>query len=109
MFTVGQTFKLKPGYYNEYRKAHDELWPELAATMSASQVSMVVYHHQGRLFLFATAPSREHLERSYQGPVAQRWAEYMATMLETDPQGRSIVEELEQAFAFGGFADGEAA
>jgi L-rhamnose mutarotase len=104
VYTQGQTFTLKPGCYEGYKKAHDELWPELVALMLAQQVSMVIYHHEGRLFLFATAPSRAHLERSHQGPVAQRWAEYMATMLETDDQGRSVVEKLEPAFAFGAFA-----
>jgi L-rhamnose mutarotase len=106
MYTLGQTFTLKPGQYAAYKQAHDELWPELVAAMLAQQVSMVIYHHQGRLFLFATAPSRAHLERSYQGPVARRWAEHMAAMLETDAQGRAVVDQLEQAFAFGSFAAG---
>jgi L-rhamnose mutarotase len=106
MYTLGQTFKLRPGQYAAYRQAHDELWPELVAVMLAQQVSMVIYHHEGRLFLFATAPSRAHLEQSHQGPVARRWAESMATLLETDAQGRSIVDQLEPAFAFGAFAAG---
>ena len=108
MYSIGQTFKLKPAYYEDYKKAHDELWPELAAAMSAQQVNMVIYRYADRLFLYATAPSREHYERSYQGSVPQRWAEYMATMMETDADGKSIVEELEQAFAFGAFAAGTA-
>ena len=103
MYTLGQTFKLRPGRYAAYKKAHDELWPEIAAAMLTQQVSMVIYQHRGRLFLFATAPTREHLQRSYQGEAARRWAEYMATMLVTDAQGRTIVEELEPAFAFGAF------
>ena len=106
MYTRGETFRLKPGQYAAYQQAHDELWPELAATMLAQQVNMVIYHHEGRLFLFATAPSREHFERTHQGPVARRWAEYMAGMLETDTQGHAVVEPLERAFAFGAFAAG---
>ena len=103
MYQMAQTFKLLPGRYAEYRKAHDELWPELAAAMQACGVNMVIYHYRDRLFLYATAPSREAFERSHQGPVAARWAAHMASMMETHPDGTAIVEELEQAFAFGAF------
>ncbi|MEW6751164.1 MAG: L-rhamnose mutarotase [Candidatus Latescibacterota bacterium] len=103
MYAIGQTFKLRPGRYAEYRRAHDELWPELAEAMRACGVSMVIYHWHDRLFLYATAPTQEDFERSHRGPVAQRWAAYMASMMETHPDGTAIVEELEQAFAFGCF------
>lgn len=105
MYQIGETFVLRPGCYAEYRKAHDELWPELAEQMRACGVNMVIYRHGDRLFLYATAPSRQHFERSHQGDVARRWAEYMATMMVTDGEGKSIVEELEQAFAFGDFCE----
>ena len=104
MYSVGMTYQLKdPGLYPEYKKAHDELWPELSEAMTAQDVNMIIYHHQGRLFLYATAPSKEHLDRSHEGPVAQRWLEYMATMMVTDDEGKSIMEEMEEAFVFGAF------
>ena len=31
--------KLKPGYEAEYRKRHDEIWPELAAELTQAGVS----------------------------------------------------------------------
>ena len=103
MHATGTTFKLKPGCYPEYKKAHDELWPEIAEAMQANQVNMVIHHYEDRLFLFATAPSQEHMERSNEGAAAERWAEYMATLMVTGEEGKAIVEDLEQAFAFGGF------
>jgi L-rhamnose mutarotase len=74
--------------------------------MAANDVNMVIYHYHGRLFLYATAPSKEHLDRSHESPVAQRWLEYMATMMVTDDQGKSIMEEMEEAFTFGAFKSG---
>ncbi|MDA0746460.1 MAG: L-rhamnose mutarotase [bacterium] len=103
MYSSGMTFKLKPGNYEAYKKAHDELWPEMVEAMSKNEVNMVIYHYNDRLFLYLTAPSREHFERSHRGEVADRWTAYMATMMETDENGNSIVEELDQAFAFGDF------
>ena len=47
------TFKLKPGCYAEYKKAHDELWPEIASPMRDGGVAMIIYHYKRRLFLHA--------------------------------------------------------
>lgn len=104
MYTVGMTYQLKdPSLYPEYKKAHDELWPQMVEAMRAQGVNMVIYHYHGRLFLFATAPSKKHMDRSHEGPVAKKWLEYMATLMVTDDQGKSITEEMEEAFAFGAF------
>ncbi len=104
MYTVGMTYQLKdPDLYPEYKKAHDELWPEMVEAMRDQDVNMIIYHYHGRLFLFATAASKEHLDRSHEGPVAERWLKYMATMMVTDDEGKSVMEEMEEAFAFGAF------
>ena len=103
MYSTGMTFKLKPGCYPEYKKAHDELWLDMVEALNANEVNMVIHHYHDRLFLYATAPSQEHMERSHQGPVADRWGEYMATLMDTDDEGKAIVEDLEEAFAIGVF------
>ena len=103
MFSTGQTYQLKPGFYDQYKKAHDELWPELAESMAASEVNMVIYRFGDRLFLYATAPSQEHFEQSHAGARAQEWLDYMATMMVTGEDGKTIVEEMEMAFSFGAF------
>ena len=33
MYSTGMTFKLKPGCYPEYKKAHDELWPDMVEVL----------------------------------------------------------------------------
>ena len=104
---TGQTFKLKPGCYAEYKKAHDELWPGIAEGLRTHGVSMVIHHFEDRLYLFATAPSQRHFEQSQEGAEVDRWSEYMATLMITDGEGRSIVEEMDLAFTFGDFAAGE--
>jgi L-rhamnose mutarotase len=103
MYSVGMTFKLKPGAYPQYKKAHDELWPEIAQKLRDGQVSMAIYSYQDRLFLHAVAPSREHFARSQEGGEVARWHAYMATLMVTDQSGKTIVEELEEAFSFGMF------
>ena len=104
MYAMASTFMLRPGCYDEYKKAHDELWPELVESFNEHDVSMVIHHHEGRLFLFATAPSKEHMEKSHPTEIGAKWHAYMATLMVTDEAGETIVEDLETAFSFGMFA-----
>jgi len=104
MFRTAMTFQLKPDCYDRYKCAHDDLWPDIAASMADDDVSMVIYHYHGRLFMFAVAPSEAHWNRSLQHPMLAKWHAYMATMMITDGDGRSIVEDLDEAFVFGMFA-----
>ena len=103
MFTLGLALTLRPGAYDQYKLAHDQLWPELAAGMSANQVSMAIYRDGNRLFVFAAAPSEEHWRRSRQDPVLARWDARMAEFLETNDQGHLAFTILPKAFGFGDF------
>jgi L-rhamnose mutarotase len=105
MYTTGMTFKLKPGCYAEYKKAHDELWPGIAAQVKGEGVHMIIYEYEDRLFLHAEAPSKEHFERGQLGEETARWHAYMAKLMATDSAGESIVEDLEVAFVFGRYAN----
>ncbi len=103
MFTLGLAMKLRPGAYEKYKLAHDQLWPELAAGMRANEVSMAIYRDDDRLFLFAAAPSEDHWQRSRQDPILKRWDAQMAGLLETDEQGGIAFTVLLKAFGFGEF------
>src|SRR2546426_8415477 len=103
MFTLGLAMKLRPGTYEAYKRAHDQLWPELAEGMRANQVSMAIYRDGDRLFLFAAAPSEAHWQRSRQDPILARWDARMADLLETDKQGDIAFTVLPKAFGFGEF------
>jgi len=103
MFTLGLSMKLRPDAFEQYKLAHDQLWPELAEGMTANQVSMAIYRDGDRLFLFAAAPSQAHWDRSRQDPILARWNARMAELLETDASGRIAFKELPKAFGFGEF------
>ena len=103
MFTIALAMNLRPGAYERYRLAHDQLWPELAAGMSANQVSMAIYRDADRLFLFAAAPSEAHWQRSRQDPILARWDARMTELLETDERGDIAFTFLPKAFGFGEF------
>ena len=99
----GMALKLRPGCYDEYKKRHDELWPELADVMRENGINMAIYRFEDTLFIYGTAPSATAWQRVEDHPVTPRWNEYMAEVLETDDNGDLIFHTLPQAFAFGGF------
>jgi L-rhamnose mutarotase len=103
MYTIGLALTLRPGRYDEYKRAHDELWPELANGMRANDVSMAIYRDADRLFVFAAAPSEAHWDRSRQDPILARWDKSMCEFLETDENGKLAFTLLPKAFGFGEF------
>lgn len=94
---------LKPGGYSGYKKAHDEIWPELAQLISDAEISMAIYRHEDLLFIHAIAPSEAKWD-SIGGEVAEQWYKWMTEFLETDPDGKTIVTPLPEAFSFGMFS-----
>ena len=103
MFSLGLAMTLRPGAYEEYKLAHDQLWPELAAGMRTNQVSMAIYRDGDRLFLLAAAPSEAHWQRSREDPILAKWDARMTELLETDGQGGIAFTILPKAFGFGEF------
>ena len=73
MYSIGMALKLKPGQYAEYKRRHDELWPEMERMMHAQDVSMVIYRHEEWLFIHGTAPTEEHFGRTGTDPITPKW------------------------------------
>ena len=104
MFSIGLLLKLKPGCEQEYKKRHDELWPEMADAMHKAGVSMAIYRHENLLFIFATATDQQSWDELDRDPVTPRWDKYMSDVLEDDEHGKTFIKNLQQVFAFGEFA-----
>lgn len=91
MNTHAFRMKLKPGAADEYRRRHDQIWPELAQLLrDAGICDYSIFLDEETLHLFAVLKlkpdnSREALPRH---PVMQRWWDYMADLMETDPSKR---------------------
>ncbi len=103
MFTLALSMRLKNGCLEAYRDAHKKLWPEIARSMSDNEVSMAIYHEGGRLFIFASAPSEAHWERSRKVPLLARWDAAMTEFLEASEPGKIAFEHPEKVFGFGDY------
>ena len=93
--------KLKLGKVAEYKKCHDEIWPELAAELRAAGVSdYSIFLDEETLTLFAVQKlsdknSAAELPKS---AIVRKWWDYMAPLMETHPDHSPVCGDLREVF-----------
>ena len=93
--------RLLPGREAEYRRRHDEIWPELVALLREAGVSDYSIHLDRETgALFGVLWRREdHAMAALPGhPVMRRWWAYMADLMETNPDHSPVAVPLETVF-----------
>ena len=91
MTTHAFRMKLKPGVVDEYRRRHDQIWPELAQLLHDVGIhDYSIFLDEETLHLFAVLKLRPHHRRDTlpRHPVMRRWWDYMADLMETEPDKR---------------------
>ena len=86
MASYAWILKVRPGYEEEYKRRHDEIWPEMdAALRSAGITSYHIFRHGLDLFgYFETSDLAATIEALRTDPVNARWSEYMTPIMEID-------------------------
>ena len=95
------TMKLKPGFEEEYRKRHDAIWPELAKELRAAGISdYSIFLDAESRTLFAVQKLREGntADALPQSPVVRKWWNYMAPLMEVQPDNAPVCVELREVF-----------
>ena len=103
MTALAFRMKLKPGTAAEYRRRHDQLWPELAAALlDAGIYDYSIFLDEETLHLFAVLKLRTDHKRDElpDQPVMRRWWSYMADLMETEPDQRPREWPLVPMFHF---------
>ena len=83
--------KLKPGVVEEYKRRHDEIWPELVqALREAGIYDYSIFLDEEDMHLFAVLKLKETNMRELlpSHPVMRRWWTYMQDLMYTQPDGR---------------------
>ena len=93
--------KLRPGQVAEYRKRHDEIWPELAQLLRDSGIhDYSIFLDEETLHLFAVLKLRDDNRRELlpDHPLMRRWWDYMKDLMQTHADGRPIEWPLVPVF-----------
>lgn len=101
MERVGFKMKLLPGYAAEYRKRHDEIWPELSQMLAARGIrDYSIFHDPETDILFGCfRKTRDNrLDDLAAEPVMRRWWAHMADIMETHPDEAPVQTPLVEVF-----------
>jgi L-rhamnose mutarotase len=105
MHSIGFMMKLKPGCQEEYKRRHDNLWPEMHAALRQHGINMAIFRREDELFVHVWVPSEESWIRLGKHPVAARWDAHMTDILEKDAQGGIQFNYIPLVFSVGQFAE----
>lgn len=93
--------QLKPGTVDEYRRRHDEIWPELAELLTGAGISDYrIFVDQQSLSLFAilTLTLNNRRDALPHEPIMKRWWDYMADLMEVDATNKPVEWPLTEIF-----------
>jgi len=95
------TMKLKPGFEAEYKRRHDEVWPQLVMEIEAAGISD--YSMTG-VQTCALPISFQKLKDHNSSPglpsldIVKKWWKYMADIMETNPDNSPVMVPLKEVF-----------
>ena len=101
MHRIAFKMQLFKGYEAEYKKRHNELWPELQALLKKagiSEYSIFLDETTNNLFGFMKAEDPKALDDLPALPVMQRWWTYMKDIMETNADHSPVSIPLKEVF-----------
>ncbi|CDX16641.1 L-rhamnose mutarotase [Mesorhizobium sp. ORS 3324] len=93
--------KLNPGMKAEYKRRHDEIWPELVALLREAGISDYSIHlDEETSILFGVLWRRDDhgMADLPKHPVMQGWWAHMADVMETKADNEPVAMPLETMF-----------
>ncbi len=101
MNRIAFKMQLHPGQTEEYKRRHDNLWPELSQLLSEAGISdYSIFLDEETLILFVILKIEDPtwLDRLPQHPVMQRWWAYMQDIMDTHPDQSPVSKPLKEVF-----------
>ena len=101
MKRVSFKMKLKPGFEDEYKKRHDQLWPEMRKVLAdagVSDYSIYLDKDTHILFAFQKVSDDNTAEKLPDNPVVKKWWAYMKDIMDTNPDNSPVQKVLEEVF-----------
>ncbi|MDP4188105.1 MAG: L-rhamnose mutarotase [Bacteroidota bacterium] len=93
--------KLRPGCKEEYKRRHNAIWPEMKDLLIKSGVrDYTIFLDEETNTLFAVQYQEGESSSQDLGdlPIVQKWWEYMADIMETNPDFSPVSIPLETMF-----------
>lgn len=94
------TMRLKPGALAEYKRNHDNIWPELVAEIEKQGIARIsIFENDPVLFLYSEIHDEGAWDRLWHSAIHDRWAELMNPLMEFRPDGIVDSTEVREVFS----------
>ncbi|WP_018616483.1 L-rhamnose mutarotase [Segetibacter koreensis] len=101
MHRIAFKMQLFPGFEEEYKKRHQELWPELQQLLKEATItdySIFLDATTNSLFGVMKAEDKGKLDTLPSNPVMQKWWKHMTDIMETNPDNSPVQIPLQEVF-----------
>jgi L-rhamnose mutarotase len=101
MKRFGFKMKLKPGFKEEYRKRHNETWPEMMKLLKDEGIfnySIFLDEETNILFAYQEQTGESSSQDLGNLEIVKKWWKYMSDIMETNPDNSPVTIPLEQVF-----------
>jgi L-rhamnose mutarotase len=92
---------LNPGQREEYKRRHDEIWPELAALLREAGVRNYSIHLDPQtdiLFAYLECAEGNGMDALPEHPVMKRWWAHMKDIMAANVDGSPVSVPLDEVF-----------
>lgn len=98
---VAFKMQIRKGTVAEYKRRHDEIWPELNELLKKSGISdytIFVDEETDTLFAVQKLADDHRTDELPNDPLVKKWCEYMADMVTMDADGNPICTPLPEMY-----------
>jgi len=93
--------KLKEGFEEEYKKRHDEIWPDLSLELSKAGVhdySIFLDEETNTLFAIQKLDDYNSADKLAYIEIVRKWWDFMADIMDVNPDNSPVVTTLKEMF-----------
>ncbi|MDE6816988.1 MAG: L-rhamnose mutarotase [Lachnospiraceae bacterium] len=97
----GFKMKLFPGMEQEYERRHNLLWDEMKDMIheyGGSNYTIFLDKETGVLFGYLEVEDEERWDQSADTQICRKWWDYMADIMETNPDNSPVSIDLKKVF-----------
>ncbi len=93
--------KLFPGFADEYKSRHDEIWPGIVEILKGAGIgdySIFIDEETNYLFGVLKAVNIESVDDLTSNPIMQQWWQFMSDIMETNNDNSPVSTPLKEVF-----------
>lgn len=101
MQRIAFKMKLHKGFEDEYKRRHDEIWPELVTLLKnngISEYSIFLDEESNALFGVLKLAEGKTIDDLPKEPVMQKWWQYMGDIMDSNPDNSPVSIPLKEVF-----------